>query len=161
MATPPPTGDLFTCSCSKLFPAAARDPFLTCSFSKLLPAAPQNSPARGRCLRSYKRWWRPLHRQLSSLYVCEYIWPIEIKPLNYLRSLVTTTYFFGCGRKQLQKRLWIVVCHSRKFLKWRGFIVMGWIYTIVKYWFFVFCTEYVVQIFLCAPLSFYCYCIEL
>jgi hypothetical protein len=59
-------------------------------FLKLLPAALQNSPARGRCSRSYKRWWRPLRRQLSSSYVCEYIRPIEIKPLNYLCSLVTT-----------------------------------------------------------------------
>jgi hypothetical protein len=47
-------------------------------------------PARGRCLQPYKRWQRPPRGQLSSLYVCEYIWPIEIKPLNYLRSLVTT-----------------------------------------------------------------------
>jgi hypothetical protein len=52
-----------------------------------------NSPARGRCTQPYKRWQRPPPRQLLSSYVCEYIWPIEIKPLKYLCSLVTTNVF--------------------------------------------------------------------
>jgi hypothetical protein len=53
----------------------------------LLPGhvTPPFSPARGRCSRSYKRWQRPLHGQLSSAYVCEYIRPIEINLWN-LRS---------------------------------------------------------------------------
>jgi hypothetical protein len=40
------------------------------------------APARGRYSRSYKRWRRPLRRQLLSAYVCEYIRPIEINLWN-------------------------------------------------------------------------------
>jgi hypothetical protein len=52
-----------------------------------------------------KGWWWPLRRQLSSSYVCEYIRPIEIKPLKYLRSLVTTNHLATLGCTTCRKPL--------------------------------------------------------
>jgi hypothetical protein len=70
------------------------DPSIFRSCFQLLRRS-RTPPLGGAVSDPIKRWWRPLRRQLSSSYVCEYIRPIEIKPLNYLRSLVTTKW---CGR---------------------------------------------------------------